>query len=143
MLFEERHGKRMSKKVIIIGGGASGLMAAITAAQKGACVTIIEHKEKPGKKILMTGNGKCNLTNVSDIRGKYYGEQLDRIYALLERFSAEDTRAFFQQIGNVYRHRRAGDLQLICQFLLGKAGFFAAFVNPVGEIHVSTPFDVP
>ena len=57
----------MSKNIVIIGGGASGLMAAITAARLGACVTIVEHKDRVGKKILMTGNGKCNLTNMSDV----------------------------------------------------------------------------
>ena len=52
------------RKGIIIGGGASGLMAAITAAEQGAAVTVIEHTARPGKKILSTGNGKCNLTNL-------------------------------------------------------------------------------
>ena len=49
---------------IIIGGGAAGLMAAITAAENGAGVTILEHMPRVGKKILSTGNGKCNLTNL-------------------------------------------------------------------------------
>lgn len=98
----------MSKKVVIIGGGASGLMAAITAAHEGACVTIIEHKDKVGKKILMTGNGKCNLTNMSDIHGKYYGDDINRIYAILEKFTADDTRAFFQQLGLYTREKRDG-----------------------------------
>lgn len=98
----------MAKKVVIIGGGASGLMAAITAAHKGACVTVIEHKDKIGKKILMTGNGKCNLTNVSDIRGKYYGEDIERIYKILEQFPVEKTRAFFQQIGLYTKEKRDG-----------------------------------
>ncbi len=52
------------RKGIIIGGGASGLMAAITAAKQGADVTVLEHTARPGKKILSTGNGKCNLTNL-------------------------------------------------------------------------------
>lgn len=98
----------MSKKVVIIGGGASGLMAAIAAAHKGACVTIIEHKDKVGKKLLMTGNGKCNLTNISDIHGKYYGDDIERIYAILESFSGDDTRAFFQQIGLYTKEKRDG-----------------------------------
>ena len=54
------------KKVVIIGGGASGMMAAIQAARTGAAVTLLEHNEKPGKKILATGNGRCNLTNACD-----------------------------------------------------------------------------
>lgn len=98
----------MSKRVVIIGGGASGLMAAITAARKGAAVTLVEHKDRVGKKILMTGNGKCNLTNMSDIHGKYYGNDVERIYGIIERFSAEDTRAFFRQIGLYTKEKRDG-----------------------------------
>ena len=56
---------------IIIGGGAAGLMAAITAAENGAGVTILEHMPRVGKKILSTGNGKCNLTNL-DMRPDCY-----------------------------------------------------------------------
>ena len=52
-----------TKRIIIVGGGASGLVAAICAARDGANVTIIEQKDKLGKKILSTGNGRCNLTN--------------------------------------------------------------------------------
>ena len=52
------------KRVVIIGGGASGMMAAIQAARAGAAVTLLEHNETPGKKILATGNGLCNLTNL-------------------------------------------------------------------------------
>ena len=52
------------KRVIVTGGGASGLMAAIAAAENGAAVTILEQNEKPGKKICATGNGKCNFTNI-------------------------------------------------------------------------------
>ncbi len=50
------------KRVIVTGGGASGLMAAIAAAENGAAVTILKQNEKPGKKICATGNGKCNFT---------------------------------------------------------------------------------
>ncbi len=98
----------MAKKVVIIGGGASGLMAAICAARQGACVTLIEHKDKIGKKILMTGNGKCNLTNVSNIHGKYYGNDPKRIYSILERFPATDTIHFFKQIGLYTKEKRDG-----------------------------------
>ena len=54
----------MKKSVCIVGGGASGIMAAIGAARSGACVTLLEHQERIGKKILLTGNGKCNVTNL-------------------------------------------------------------------------------
>lgn len=98
----------MSKKVVIIGGGASGLMAAITAAKNGAFVTLLEHKDRVGKKLLMTGNGKCNLTNMSNVHGKYYGNDIDRIYNILEQFPADATRAFFQEIGLYTKEKRDG-----------------------------------
>ena len=52
------------KRVGIIGAGASGMMAAVAAARAGASVTIYEHKESAGKKLLITGNGKCNFSNL-------------------------------------------------------------------------------
>ena len=58
--------KKKSKQqdVLVIGAGASGMMTAITAARRGLSVTVLEHMDKPGKKILATGNGKCNFTNL-------------------------------------------------------------------------------
>ena len=92
----------MAERVVVAGGGASGLVAAVFAAQNGARVTILEHKDRVGKKILMTGNGRCNLTNMSDVRGKYYSsdaDSLDRIYDTLVRFDAARTRDFFESLG--------------------------------------------
>ena len=57
-------GTIMRKRIVIIGGGASGLTAAIGGARNGAHVTIVEHMDRVGKKILSTGNGRCNLTNL-------------------------------------------------------------------------------
>ena len=54
------------KKIIVIGAGAAGMMAGIAAAQAGAAVTIIEKNEKAGKKIYITGKGRCNVTNAGD-----------------------------------------------------------------------------
>lgn len=52
--------------VVVIGAGPAGLMAAIRAAQKGARVALVDKKEEPGKKLLMTGNGRCNITQAED-----------------------------------------------------------------------------
>ncbi len=99
------------RKVIVVGGGASGLTAAIFAARNGQQVTILEHKDRVGKKILMTGNGKCNLTNTNDFRGKYYSsnqKSLQRIYDTLVRFGADDTRAFFEKMGLYTKEKKDG-----------------------------------
>ncbi len=56
----------MKKEIAVIGGGAAGMMAAYAAAKEGACVTLYEKNEKTGKKIYITGKGRCNLTNACD-----------------------------------------------------------------------------
>ena len=53
----------MQTSVLVIGGGAAGMMAALFAAREGAGVTLLERNEKTGKKIYITGKGRCNLTN--------------------------------------------------------------------------------
>ena len=85
------------KKVIIIGGGASGLFAAIAAKRHGADVTIIERNNKLGKKILATGNGRCNFTNV-DAESIHYNNPTF-VQSVFEQFSPEETLLFFKSLG--------------------------------------------
>jgi predicted Rossmann fold flavoprotein len=87
------------KQVIIIGAGASGLMAGIMAARGGAAVTILEKEKKPGRKLLRTGNGKCNLTNTGDPRHAYHGTDPGFAARALDAFSVQDTIRFFTEIG--------------------------------------------
>ena len=54
-------------KVIVIGGGAAGLMAAATAAENGHSVTVIERNPRPARKVMITGKGRCNVTNRCDV----------------------------------------------------------------------------
>jgi len=84
----------------VIGGGAAGMMSAITAARNGHKVTIIEHGQRVGKKILATGNGRCNYTNV-DISLKHFhgGKNKDVISAVLKTFDQKKTIRFFDEIG--------------------------------------------
>ena len=63
--------------IAIIGGGASGMMAAIFAARKGAKVLLLEQNDRLGKKILVTGNGRCNYTNTYQDTSCYRSEQPD------------------------------------------------------------------
>ena len=59
----------MSKRITVVGGGAAGMMAAICAAEQGAQVTLLEPNERLGKKLNITGKGRCNVTNNADIQG--------------------------------------------------------------------------
>ena len=95
------------KQVIIIGAGASGLMAGIMAARGGAGVTILEKEKKPGRKLLRTGNGKCNLTNTGDMRSAYHGTDPGFAARALDAFSVQDTIRFFTEIG-LYTTSRSG-----------------------------------
>lgn len=95
------------KKVVIIGGGASGMIAAIQAARTGAAVTLLEHNEKPGKKILATGNGRCNLTNLVQEPSRYRSSQPDFPWKIITQYPLEDTLAFFSELG-IYTKDRNG-----------------------------------
>ncbi len=88
----------MKKKIAIVGGGAAGMTAAITAAREGAAVTVYEHL-RLGKKILATGNGKCNLSNW-DMKADYYHSTCpERVEGCLARFGTEETVRFFESLG--------------------------------------------
>lgn len=100
----------MSKrKVVIIGGGAAGMMAAITAASKNAEVTILEHKDRIGKKILSTGNGKCNFTNRLQKPECYRSDNRNFAWGIYEQFNVEQTLQFFENLG-IYTKDRNGYL---------------------------------
>lgn len=91
----------MSADVLVVGGGAAGLMAAGTAAERGLSVLLVEKNPVPGKKIRITGKGRCNVTNNCDVRtlidstptnGKF-------LYSAVSRFSPRDTMNFLEGLG--------------------------------------------
>lgn len=91
----------MENRVIVIGGGASGMMAAITAAESGAAVTLLEKNDRLGKKMLITGKGRCNVTTDKDTteiinsfvhNGKF-------LYTALSSFSNQQVKYFFEEAG--------------------------------------------
>ena len=87
-------------KVLIIGAGASGMMAALTAAEDPANqVTLLERQSRVGRKLLATGNGRCNLTNIHADPSHYHGHDPQFVRHALSRFSVEDTLSFFRQLG--------------------------------------------
>jgi len=87
------------KQVIVIGGGASGMMAAITARRLGAQVTILERNARVGKKLLATGNGRCNYTNINIGISCYHGANPGFARYALTHFTVEDALAFFKKLG--------------------------------------------
>ena len=92
-------------RVIVIGGGASGMMAAITAARNGSKVTIIERMDRVGKKILSTGNGKCNFTNRNQDISNYHGGDESFIRTILEQFDSFQTMRFFDRLGIISKDK--------------------------------------
>ena len=92
-------------KIVIIGCGASGMAAAVAAAQTDHEVVVLEHKDKPGKKILTTGNGRCNLTNLSFTKDCYRGEDVDFAMKVFSTFGPEDTLRFFKDMGLMTKAR--------------------------------------
>lgn len=81
------------------------MMAGIAAASHGAQVTIYEHKDRVGKKILTTGNGKCNLTNLSLSKDDYRGNHPSFVVSVFEDFSVADTLHFFEQSGLFWKEK--------------------------------------
>ena len=97
----------MKYDVIIVGTGASGLVAAIAAARHGSSVLVIERKDKPGKKILATGNGKCNFTNRFQSPDCYRSDDSAFANKVLSCFDVLKTLEFFEEIG-IYPKEREG-----------------------------------
>ena len=98
----------MNKKIVVVGGGAAGMMAAIFAAEQGAEVTLLEPNERLGKKLNITGKGRCNVTNNADIEtlmantpknGKF-------LYSAFSKFDGRDAMAFFEKIGDPLKTER-------------------------------------
>lgn len=88
-------------KIIIVGGGASGMIAAIAAAEKGKKVILFEKNEKLGKKLFITGKGRCNVTNACDIETLFENIMTNSkfLYSAFYGFDNQETIRFFERIG--------------------------------------------
>lgn len=98
------------EKIIVVGAGPAGMMAAIKAAENGAQVTLLEKMQRPGKKMLITGKGRCNITNVAEIpeliknipgNGKF-------LHSCLKAYDNEDVQLFFQGLEVPTKVERGG-----------------------------------
>ena len=88
-------------RLLVIGGGAAGMMAAVTAAENGCRVTVIERNARPARKVMITGKGRCNVTNHCTVQecvahipgnGKF-------LYGVLSRFGPEEVMDWFTSRG--------------------------------------------
>jgi len=94
--------------VLVIGGGASGLAAAISSARKGAKTAILERLPRVGKKILVTGNGRCNLSNASLKKKKYHGTVPAFIGYVFSQFNGAQILEFFEELGILTKEEENG-----------------------------------
>lgn len=98
----------MKTEIAVIGGGASGLMAAITAKKSGKEVVILERKDRILKKVLITGNGRCNITNVNANISNYFGKNISSVENILNKFTPQNTMDFFNGLGIVCNEENRG-----------------------------------
>ena len=97
----ESTSEKTVRDVAVVGGGPAGMIAALTAAREGARVTLLERNEKLGKKLYITGKGRCNVTNIADF--EEFFAQVPRnprfLNAAVRRFSAQDLTALLESLG--------------------------------------------
>lgn len=103
----------MRKDVIIIGAGAAGLMCALTAGKRNRSVLVLDHAEKMGKKIRISGGGRCNFTNLKVSHENYVSRNPHFCKSALARFTPQDFIAMLEKHGIRYYEKEAG--QLFCK----------------------------
>lgn len=89
----------MANKILIVGGGAAGMMAAIVASRNGGDVILLERNDRVGKKLLATGNGRCNYTNLNINIENYHGLNPHFANDALSQFNGDSTMEFFEGLG--------------------------------------------
>ena len=131
----EKGGGRVKVDVLVIGAGAAGLMCAITAGQRGRSVLVLDHANKPGKKILMSGGGRCNFTNLGVTPAQYISGNPHFAKSALARYTPSDFIALVEKHRIAYHEKELGQLfcdessKLILRMLLDECGAVNARVE--------------
>ncbi|HTH17312.1 MAG TPA: FAD-dependent oxidoreductase, partial [Magnetospirillum sp.] len=99
-----------SYDVIVIGAGAAGLMAAAIAGQRGRRVLVLDHNDKPGAKILISGGGRCNFTNRNVAPDRYLSANPHFAKSALKRFTQNDFIDMVNRYGIAFHERELGQL---------------------------------
>lgn len=122
--------KTMEFDAIILGAGAAGLMAALRAGQRGRRVLLLDHAEKPGKKILISGGGRCNFTNIYTSPERFLSQNRHFAKSALGRFTPQDFLAMVERHGIAWHEKTLG--QLFCN---GSAREIVAML--IGEVQAA------
>jgi predicted Rossmann fold flavoprotein len=102
--------KNGKKQVAVIGAGPSGMIAAIMASRAGCDVTVYEKQKKTGRKLAVTGNGQCNISNRNIDVSRYHGENPRFVRNVFARFGLEHTIDFFEEIGIPFVEKKQGKM---------------------------------
>lgn len=130
----------MGKKIIVIGGGAAGLIAAGFAAKAGNSVTVIEKMPRPARKVVITGKGRCNVTNNTDINGliKSVNGNGKFLYSAFSEFSAQDTMEFFETLGVPLKTERGNRVFPVSDKSLDIVDALVSFAKSCADIITAT-----
>lgn len=134
--------KTVAYDIAIVGAGASGLTCAISAAHKNNDLQIIllEGKDRVGKKVLATGNGKCNLSNTdTNIEKNYFSNDIDSVKKIFDIYGYEDNIKFFAELGLVCRTDNEGRIYPYSQH---SSSVLDALRNECDKMHIETRCDV-
>jgi predicted Rossmann fold flavoprotein len=128
-------GDRVKVDVLVIGAGAAGLMCAITAGQRGRQVLVLDHANKPGKKILMSGGGRCNFTNLGVTPAQYLSANPHFAKSALARYTPNDFIELVEKHRIAYHEKELGQLfcdessKLIVRMLLDECAAVGARIE--------------
>ena len=128
-------------RAVIIGGGAAGLMAALTAAGRGISTTLLERQNRVGRKLLATGNGRCNLTNLKLSPDNYHGAPAPFVSSVLDTFGVADTLELFQSLGLITVAEDSGRVYPLSD-QAGSVVDVLRFAAEAAGVTIRTEFDV-